>query len=325
MEPETFNHQTTQLPDLFVWIYFEKSTQITRGMSPIPGTDPTYDLSDQRAFVWNIFFKSTRITRNPLQKRIPRFSLHPSFLLLLSASTCTKPVEVSAFSASYRARQPQVAIAHTCTALPKVLALFQGVRCTLALAGSARGAQVRRRHESPTLTIHHSLFTIPYSPFPIHHSPFTMIPVVNTSFHTISPACANLHKKCNLPKGKMHINRGSNPPPYLPSPFLSFIKTPWAGMSMKNPPSTDCLNIIEPLFEPPTARGRLFPPPSAKLASSQHRLHLHRTAYGAVQVCRRHKSPTPSTRPSTMNYSLLSIPQFPWDIIENGSNKEITS
>ena len=78
------------------------------------------------------------------------------------------------------------------------------------------------------------LFPIHYSPFPIHNSPLTMLHFPLTQ----------------------HLNRGSTPPPYLPSSFLLFSKTPYIGFQLKSPPSTNCLNIIEPRFEPPTARGR---------------------------------------------------------------------
>jgi hypothetical protein len=45
-----------------------------------------------------------------------------------------------------------------------------------------------------------------------------------------------------------------------------------------------------------SASIRAFRVPSGEATSSCHRPHLHRTAFGAVQVCRRHKYPTP---PST--------------------------
>ncbi len=60
----------------------------------------------------------------------------------------------------------------------------------------------------------------------------------------------DLHKKCKMPKGKKHMNRGSNRPPYLPVPFLSSTKTPGVRRSLVTPPSTCCLNRIEPRFEP---------------------------------------------------------------------------
>jgi hypothetical protein len=140
--------------------------------------------------------------------------------------------------------------------------------------------------------------------------PFPMIPVVHTSFHTISPASANSHKKCIMPKGKMHINRGSNPPPYLPSPFLSFIKTPWVCMSMKNPPSTNCLNIIEPLFEPPTARGRLIPPPIFLFQPLRVLFTIHYSPFASSCHCEgvltRGNLPT-STYPACLNLFLCSL------------------
>jgi hypothetical protein len=93
-----------------------------------------------------------------------------------------------------------------------------------------------RASRSPfsTFSVSHSPFTIHYSRFPIHHSPFSMI-----------------HSPFNH-----HLNRGSNPPPYPPSSFLLFSKTPYIGRQFKSPPSTNCLNIIEPRFEPRTPRGK---------------------------------------------------------------------
>ena len=117
-----------------------------------------------------------------------------------------------------------------------------------------------------------------------------MSSVIHSSSHYISPSRrtpvgSNWRGKCDQAKGKNLLNRGSIPPPYLPSSFLPFSKTPDIGIQLKYPPSANCLDTIEPRFEP-----------SAEVASSHHRLHLHRTAFGAVQVCRRRESPTTTPR-----------------------------
>jgi hypothetical protein len=80
-----------QLPrELFVRFYFAKSTQFTRGMSPTPATDATFNPSDQRLFVWNIFLKSTRFSLGTCAKRMKidnrKFS-SPSFLPSLPLCT----------------------------------------------------------------------------------------------------------------------------------------------------------------------------------------------------------------------------------------------
>ena len=64
-----------------------------------------------------------------------------------------------------------------------------------------------------------------------------------------------------------HLNRGSNPLPYLPSPFLSFSNKPDIGELQELPPSTNCLNIIEPRFEPQSPRGRLCRPAKPPIAN----------------------------------------------------------
>ncbi len=66
----------------------------------------------------------------------------------------------------------------------------------------------------------------------------------------------DLHKKCKMPKGKKHLNRGLNQPPYLPFPFLVPVQTPGFLSKITSFPFTaNCLNIIEPRFEPPTLRA----------------------------------------------------------------------
>ena len=96
-----------------------------------------------------------------------------------------------------------------------------------------------------------------------------MIHVVHTSFHFVSHPWANLHKKCILAKGKKHLNRGSNQPLHPPSPFLASVQMSVFLSKISGFPFTPyCLNIIEPRFEPRTARGRLFPPPTFDLRPS---------------------------------------------------------
>ena len=94
-----------------------------------------------------------------------------------------------------------------------------------------------------------------------------MIPVIHTSFHPISHTLANLHKNCKMPKGKMHSNRGSTRTPYPPSLFLGPVKIPRILLKILGFPFTpNCLNIIEPRFEPLTARGRLWRPAEPTIA-----------------------------------------------------------
>jgi hypothetical protein len=86
-----------------------------------------------------------------------------------------------------------------------------------------------------------------------------MIPVVHTSFHTR----VNLHKNRIMPKGKMRLNRASTRTPYPPFPFLAPVQMPGILSKISGFPFTQCcLDIIEPRFEPPTARGRLLGPAS---------------------------------------------------------------
>ncbi len=101
--------------------------------------------------------------------------------------------------------------------------------------------------------------TIHYSPFTILHRPLTMIPVIPASFHFISPPCADPRENCMMPKGKMPLNRGSICSSHPPSPFLSPVKTPGFLSKISCFPFTsNCLNRIEPRFEPQTA-ARLSP------------------------------------------------------------------
>ena len=83
---------------------------------------------------------------------------------------------------------------------------------------------------------------------------------LNLKMYTNYSWTTNLHQKRALPKGKVHLNRGSIHSPYLPSPFLLSAQTPGLGMPMQIHPSAGCLNRIEPRFEPQTPRGRLFTP-----------------------------------------------------------------
>ncbi len=59
------------------------------------------------------------------------------------------------------------------------------------------------------------------------------------------------------------MNRASIHPPYLTVPFLASTKTPGVGMVTVTPPSTCCLNRIEPRFEPRT----VYAPPFFLLSS----------------------------------------------------------
>ena len=106
----------------------------------------------------------------------------------------------------------------------------------------------------PTLRVHprQSVFSASHSSLIMIHSPFTQ-----------------------------HLNRGSIPPPYLPSSFLLFSKTSYIGFPLTSPPSTNCLNIIEPRFEPPSARVK--------------KTHLH------PLVTFKTKIPPPNYRPSTFD------------------------
>jgi len=88
---------------------------------------------------------------------------------------------------------------------------------------------------------------------------FTMIPIIHTPFHTVSIAGANLRENWNRAKGKPLLNRGSNQALSPHFPFL--VPVQLAGISLKNlrfPFTPNCLNIIEPRFEPPSSRGRLL-------------------------------------------------------------------
>ncbi len=81
----------------------------------------------------------------------------------------------------------------------------------------------------------------------------------NSLLNLPTPTGTDLHKKCDLPKGKRQLNRGSNELVHPPFPFLSPVQTPGFLSKISSFPFTPiCLNIIEPHFEPPTARGRLL-------------------------------------------------------------------
>ncbi len=82
----------------------------------------------------------------------------------------------------------------------------------------------------------------------------------HASFHFMSPAGTDLRENYIMAKGKMHLNRASKKIPHPPSPFLSPVKTPGFLPEISGFPFTPyCLNIIEPRFEPRTARASLRP------------------------------------------------------------------
>jgi len=75
-----------------------------------------------------------------------------------------------------------------------------------------------------------------------------------------------------------HLNRGSIRPPYLPSSFLLFSRMPYIVFMITSPPSTNCLDTIEPRFEP---RARQLQAAFAHVGDTSRQRGLLAAGFGA--------------------------------------------
>jgi hypothetical protein len=138
---------------------------------------------------------------------------------------------------------------------------------------------------------------------PRHLLSFFLFPLCSLVSFVLKMYCSRI-----IPLLAAYLNRGSIPPPHLPSSFLLFSKTPYMGFWLTSPPFTSCLNIIEPRFEPRARQPQvatLAPRPQGVpkgLGAFPRRLVQCR-----CQLCQRHESLTIVNRKYPLLFPLCPV------------------